>query len=87
MQKELTFYSDASHGWLAVYHSELLELGIANKISTYSYFKHGIVYLEEDLDAGIYIDAVKAKGDTVKINEKYGDTTPIRDYAYYRRNL
>ena len=87
MQIHRNFHEDPGHGWLAVPLDELMELGIASKISTYSYFKTGIVYLEEDLDAGIYIDAVKANGDTVRIKEHYKNNTPIRDYAYYRRNL
>ena len=84
MEIKRTFHSDPGHSWLAVPYSELLDLGIADKISTYSYIKGKTVYLEEDLDAGIYIDAVKAKGNTVKLTTKYCENTPIRNYAYYR---
>jgi hypothetical protein len=33
----LKFYRDAGHGWLAVKKSVLTDLGILDKISTYSY--------------------------------------------------
>ena len=85
MEIKRNFHEDPGHGWLAVPYSELLDLGIANEISPYSYFHKGTVYLEEDCDAGIYIDAIKVNGDTIKLTRSYSENTPIRDYACYRR--
>ncbi len=62
--KKFKFYSDASHGWLAVPRSLLMELGIAQKISAYSYqSKSGkTVYLEEDCDATLFLKEIRSFG-------------------------
>jgi hypothetical protein len=60
-QRVHTFYNDPGHGWLAVKVADLFLLGIAHKISTYSYMRGLTAYLEEDCDAGIYIEAHKQK--------------------------
>ena len=53
------FFSDPSHGWLKVSIEELIQLNICVLISGFSYIsadrKHA--YLEEDLDAQIFINA------------------------------
>lgn len=57
--KKYHFYQDAGHGWLKVSRAELEELGIANKISYYSYQSESgkWVYLEEDCDFATFIIA------------------------------
>ena len=45
------------HSWLKVPHAEILRLKIAGKISSYSYMDAESVYLEEDIDMGIFIRA------------------------------
>lgn len=47
---------DPGHSWLAVPVSEVLESGAI--ISSYSYTDGAIAYLEEDCDAGAYLQAV-----------------------------
>lgn len=83
-----TFTSDPGHGWLAVPKIELTELGIADKISPYSYDKDGTVYLEEDMDAGTFFDAYKTKhGENPKFVERNVNHTAIRSYpSYYHPN-
>lgn len=80
-----TFYSDPSHGWLEVDYSELAELGVLKQISSCSYRRGNAVYLEEDCDAGVYINAMKARGYSFVFEER--DTnheSAIRSYcAYY----
>jgi hypothetical protein len=66
IKKTLYFYSDSSHGWLKVKKSELVALGIADKISRFSYMRDEYAYLEEDCDAQIYMRAYA---------EKYGNNT------------
>lgn len=71
------FYSDPGHGWLHVKYDELVELGITDKISSYSYRRGNDVYLEEDCDMSTFIDALEAKGVEVKlafINERDGES-------------
>lgn len=54
-----TFYEDPGHGWLAVSLHELSELGLVNKISSYSYVSRDsqTVYLEEDCDLATFLRA------------------------------
>jgi len=71
------FYSDPGHGWLAVKYDELVELGIADKISGYSYKRGNDVYLEEDCDMAIFMQAMEAKGVQIKlafVNERDNDS-------------
>ena len=51
------FISDPGHGWLEVPRSLLSELGILEEITTYSYQKKELVYLEEDCDASRFFEA------------------------------
>lgn len=82
-----TFYSDPAHGWLCVGYGELEELGIQDKISSWSYRNYDLAYLEEDCDATVYINAMNKLGITVEfIQERNNDESPIRSYdPYYFR--
>ena len=82
--KAYTFYEDPGHAWLAVPLSTLEKLGIDGCISSCSYIRGAIAYLEEDLDAGIFIDAAIANGwELDAFNTVYRENTPIRDYDMY----
>jgi hypothetical protein len=77
--RKLTYHTDSGHGWLEVPRADVIALGLAEKISAYSYMGGLSLYLEEDLDAGLYLDAAKAAGYTLNIVEKYTDgDSPIR---------
>ena len=52
-------YFDSAHSWLEVNYQELIDLGITKRITNWSYRDDKKVYLEEDIDVGTYIDAVK----------------------------
>jgi len=77
---------DAGHEWLAVKQKELVQLNIADKISSYSYVKGGTVYLEGDCDAAVFIDAYKQKhGVEPKTKQgKHWDRQPCRSFARYQ---
>lgn len=51
------FHEDAAHGWLRVSKTELHNLGIADKISAFSYQKNDFAYLEEDSDLALFLRA------------------------------
>lgn len=84
-------HRDPGHGWLAVPKKECLKLLIMAKISPLSYVsKSGnTIYLEEDTDAGLFIDAYKKKYGKEPIykesrNKKtYTDQSPIRSLNSY----
>jgi len=76
------FYEDAGHGWLEVPMIELRKLKIDKKISSYSYKKGGMAYLEEDSDATKFWIAkiLETKAKTKRI---YHEESPIREYESY----
>lgn len=81
------FHEDPGHGWLQVPIAELDRLGIAAKISRYSYYRAGSAYLEEDCDLSTFARAKHAAGehfDMAKIPTRYhqGDA-PIRSMPKY----
>lgn len=85
--RKLTFYTDPGHGWLAVDRADLDALGIAHKITAYSYQRGDRVYLEEDLDATTYLEAAAAAGWRVTCREKYSQDSTIRKLRPYSRHI
>ena len=80
------FHSDAGHGWLAVKTRELVELGVADKITAFSYTKGKSSYLEEDVDMSTYINAQKDRGVTVEIRQgkRWDKKSPIRAFPSFQ---
>ena len=80
---EPTYYYDGGHGWLAVPRAELVRLGLVGQVTAYSYELGETVFLEEDGDMRLWIDAVRADGggqpDPPEIHD--GEYSPIRGYA------
>jgi hypothetical protein len=84
----LNWITDPGHGWLVVPISELRELNIIDKISSYSYRKNDIAYLEEDCDAAIYIEAVIAQRGISPTDMKphtinFNDDAACRSYSRF----
>lgn len=79
------FYSDSGHGWLKVPLKDIIKLGIQDKISGCSYERGTFVYLEEDCDAQIFLEALgKDWKDKVIIKESWTNKrSRIRAYASY----
>lgn len=87
MALELKFYSDPGHGWIKVEKRLLVQLGIEDKISEYSYVKGDYAYLEEDCDASVLLLELKVKGIEYQIEEIVSPVhdSPIRNYQPYLR--
>ena len=83
--KVYKYYTDGGHGWLAVKFTDLITLGILQKISRYSYYRGKTAYLEEDRDMSIFFDKYKEKyGEIPHYQEKITDnSSPIRQYGHY----
>lgn len=80
------FYSDPSHGWLKVSRKELEELGIATKITAFSYQRKNDVFLDEDCDASLFFKTKQEKqGITIKFRDHAADirVSKIRNYPSY----
>lgn len=72
---------DPGHGWLEVDISELVSLGIADKVSSYSYQNGPTVYLEEDCDLSLFLGAKKTP---VEYERVYQENTFVRDLPHYQ---
>ena len=86
MKPTYRFISDPSRAWVEVPRKELDRLGITKDISSYSYEKDGMVYLEEDCDAVLWEKAKKARGEKINISEIYQYPTVIREYKRFSKN-
>lgn len=88
MAKEYIWAHDAGHEWLAVKASELVNLGIASKITSFSYVKGGTVYLEGDCDAATFIEAYKVQFGKAPNTRpgKMWDRWPGRSFPRYSLN-
>lgn len=71
----ITIFNDPGHGWGAVPHELILELGIAEEISTFSYMSDSKVFLEEDSDLSKFITAADKAGWRI---EQKGQSDAIR---------
>ena len=81
---KIKFYSDPGHGWGAVKRRVLDELGIADKITRFSYQKGDTVYLEEDCDLPTLTTALSLRGIWVEHVSKHTDRrSPIRSYENF----
>jgi hypothetical protein len=84
------FYVDPGHGWLSVTRSDLVTLGLsARDFTTCSYVSEdgNRLYLEEDCDAGKFIQAYEAKtGSRITVTEKHLDSSDNFIRCRMRRN-
>lgn len=85
------FYSDPGHGWLRVKRHLVMDLGIGQRITRFSFERGQWVYLEEDCDAGVFLEALRARpGDyafSVREHCSRQRESKIRSYARYRFDL
>lgn len=77
MPKTFDYISDPGHGWIKVPMSLLLDLGIEQDISAYSYMRGSDAYLEEDDDASLFMQAY---------THKLGARPSLRDRCCRNRN-
>jgi len=88
MNKTIKLFSDAGHGWAEVSLSELKQLNILDKITSYSYIFKNNAYLEEDCDLSTYIRALEENNVTFVFEDNYqGDNSPIRSYGRYNSEI
>ena len=87
MKNSFKHFSDAGHGWVAVPMALIIELGLQNKISQYSYVNGKTVYLEEDGDTAAFYTAyraVKGENPIIDFRPSVKGTSTIRRYARYQ---
>jgi hypothetical protein len=80
----LNFYCDPGHGWAKIHKNWLELLGIADKISRYSYMRQNYAYLEEDCDLSTLYAAADKAGIEIRLKEYHTNkTSKIRSYDNY----
>ena len=78
-------FGDSGHAWARFPKARLVQLGIADKITPYSYQNGPNAFLEEDCDLSTLINALTARGYKVKFEETYTNRqSKIRGYNTYR---
>jgi len=88
VKRKLTFINDPGHAWLSVSLADIRALGIAEKISVYSYMSPSRAYLEEDCDASVFLSAAKAAGWEIEIKKSYNNNSwkGREKYRAYKSN-
>ena len=82
---KLNYFTDPGHGWVSVKLDKLQALGIADKVSAYSYMRGSSAYLEEDCDLSLLYRACDAIGQKIELTTKHtNNRSPIRSYATYQ---
>jgi hypothetical protein len=85
VQGSYVYHQDSGHGWLEVPVREIKAMGLENRITPYSYLDRDKVYLEEDLDAGTFLDIRKLLPKPVDFRNNYMDgMCYIRDFPHYK---
>lgn len=78
------YLQDPGHGWLQVPMTDIKKLGLAQKISAYSYRKGDSAFLEEDCDMSLFIKAMNITGQEFKLNEVHTNyDSPVRNYSRF----
>jgi len=78
-------FGDPGHAWARFPKAKLVQLGIADKISTYSYQNGANAFLEEDCDLSVLVVALRDRGYEIKFNESHTNKqSKIRNYSTYR---
>ena len=89
MDYTISFTYDPGHGWGCVELRLLEKLGIADKISEFSYQQtdgdpNMLVWLEEDCDLTLFVRAMREHGYEVKLDQQYVERTHIRGLPRYK---
>jgi hypothetical protein len=81
----LNYYQDPGHGWAKIHKNWLELLGIADKISNYSYMRKNHAYLEEDCDLSTLYAAADKAGIEIRLKQYHTNKiSKIRSYDNYK---
>lgn len=83
-QIKIRVFADPGHAWARFPKARLVKLGIADKITHYSYQRGSNAFLEEDCDLSLLLSALKAQGYEIKFDESHTNKqSKIRSYQSY----
>ena len=80
---QFTYHTDPGHGWVEVSIPDLISVGLTPvDFSQYSYRAGDYVFLEEDCDAAVFVNAfIQCNGARPQFREVHTDNDhPIRTY-------
>ena len=77
------YYTDSGHGWVKTPRKLLIDLGIINDISHYSYQRDDFVYLEEDCDLSLLLKKLDENHITWNLKEHNSRNSSIRNFARF----
>lgn len=82
---KIKVFADPGHAWARFPKARLVKLGIADKISTYSYQRGTNAFLEEDCDLSVLIGVLKNCGYDISFDESHTNKrSKIRSYNTYK---
>ena len=82
---KIKVFADPGHAWARFPQARLVKLGIADKITSYSYQNGANAFLEEDCDLSTLMSALKERGYEIKFDESHTNrSSKIRSYNTYR---
>ena len=82
---KIKVFADPGHAWARFPKARLAKLGIADKISSYSYQNGDNAFLEEDCDLSLLIGALKSEGYNIVFEESHTNKqSKIRGYETYK---
>lgn len=89
MQIKLTHHQDQAHGWIEAPLALVKLSGVLEKISGYSYqsLDGQTLYLEEDQDAGLFLEALGAAGIKPEMKSKAVKYSKIRNLPAFTRRV
>lgn len=83
----LMIFEDPGHAWARFSKKRLADLGIADKISGYSYQNGNNAFLEEDCDLSVLANALRDQGYEIKyLTNRTDRTSKIRNFDRYTYN-
>lgn len=81
--KTYTWVADPGHAWLVVPITDI-PLAVKERITPYSYKNKGMAYLEEDCDAGLFLNFLKEKEIEFKLQADHLNSDhPCRRYSRF----
>jgi len=81
----IQIFEDPGHGWGRVPRKRLQRLGIADRISSFSYQNGANAFLEEDCDLGVLITALRERGYEIRFRTHHTNrSSKIRSFDTYR---
>ncbi len=75
------FQEHPNHAYLVIDLKYIVDLGLENLISRYSFYNDDYAFLEEDCDAPLFMNKSKELG------YSFNYTTTVKDYALNTRHL